>query len=37
MLIIDVEDVEGIAVRTLDDLAGERIGRDRVRPKQEND
>jgi len=37
LLLVGVEDVEGIAIRNLDDLAGEGIGRDWVRPKQETD
>ncbi len=31
--LVGIEDGEGIAVRNLDDLAGEGIGRDRVGPK----
>ncbi len=30
MLIVGVEDVEGIAIRNLDDLAGEGIGNGRM-------
>ena len=37
MFIVGVKDVQRIAIRNLDDLTGEGIGRDWVRPKQEND
>ncbi len=35
LLIVGVEDVEGIAIRNLDDFAGEGVGRDRYGEKYE--